>query len=122
MRLDDSEPVIFITNIDHISAVEITEIYKRRWDIEVFFKFIKQLLNFSHLVSRNENGIKVILYVTMIAAILLLEYKKLNKLPGYKIARQKFEQVLELSIIKHLIVICGGNPELLKSIIKYNSS
>ncbi len=49
IRLEDNKPIAFITNIKDIEAVEVTEIYKRRWDIEVFFKFIKQLLNFGHL-------------------------------------------------------------------------
>mgnify|MGYP000198951307 FL=1 len=50
-------------NADY-SATEIAELYKRRWEIEVFFKFIKQHLDFSHLLSRNENGMKVEMYMT----------------------------------------------------------
>ena len=76
VRLKDNKPIVFITNIKNIDAAIITEIYKRRWDIEVFFKFIKQLLNFKHLTNRSENGIQVMLYVTMIATVLLIAYKK----------------------------------------------
>lgn len=50
----------FITNVNFLEAIEITELYRSRWEIETFFKFIKQELNFSHLLSRSENGIKVI--------------------------------------------------------------
>lgn len=121
IRIADNEPIVFITNIHSLSAEEVTEIYKRRWDIEVFFKFIKQLLNFKHLLNRSENGIKVVLYVTMIAAILLIAYKKTNHLKGFKIVKQKFEQELEIIIIKDLIVMCGGNPELLSSILSKRS-
>lgn len=117
IHLETNEPLIFITNIKSLEAVEITEIYKRRWDIEVFFKFIKQLLNFKHLINRSENGIKVVLYVTMTAAILLIAYKKLNHLTGFKIAKQKFEQELETLILKEIIMMCGGNPELLATIL-----
>ena len=53
IRLEDNEPISFITNIENLTAADITELYKKIWDIEVFFKFIKQLLNFKHLVSRN---------------------------------------------------------------------
>jgi hypothetical protein len=113
IQITTEKPIVFITNIKDIDAVTITEIYKRRWDIEVFFKFIKQLLNFKHLLNRSENGIRVILYVTMIATILLAAYKKINHLKGFKIAKQKFEQELETAILKNLIIICGGNPELL---------
>lgn len=114
VRIKDGKPIVFITNIKNIDASAITEIYKRRWDIEVFFKFIKQLLNFKHLVNRSENGVQVMLYVTMIAAILITTYKKLNHLTGFKIAKQKLEQELETAILKNLITMCGGNPNLLK--------
>ena len=80
IMLADNESIVFITNCEDLTSVEVTELYKRRWDIEVFFKFIKQLLNFKHLINRSENGIKVVLYVTMIAAILLIAYKKVNHL------------------------------------------
>lgn len=121
IRIADNEPIVFITNIHSLSTEEVTEIYKRRWDIEVFFKFIKQLLNFKHLLNRSENGIKVVLYVTMIAAILLIAYKKTNHLKGFKIVKQKFEKELETIILKDLIVMCGGNPELLSSILSKRS-
>ena len=88
----------------------------------MFFKFIKQLLNFKHLISRNENGIKVILYVTMIAAILLIAYKKLNHLNGFKIPKLKFSNEIENEIVKELIRLCGGNPEKLNEILLYNTS
>jgi Transposase DDE domain len=113
IRIADNTVVVFITNIASFDAAVITEIYKRRWDIEVFFKFIKQLLNFNHLINRSENGIKVVLYVTMIAAILILAYKKINSLKGFKIVKQKFEQELEKAIMKDIVILCGGNPEKL---------
>jgi IS4 transposase len=42
------------------SAKEIAQAYRRRWDIEVFFRFLKQELNVSHLVSLNTNAIQVV--------------------------------------------------------------
>ena len=72
----------FISNIDFLTAAEITDLYKSRWEIETFFKFIKQELNFKHFLSRNENGIKAMIFLTMITAILLTLYKKVNNLSG----------------------------------------
>ncbi len=86
----EGRELLFVTNIADLPAEVITELYKRRWDIEVFFKFLKGELNFSHLVSRSENGIKVMLYATMIASVLLLVYKKTNQLSGYKIMKHRF--------------------------------
>lgn len=119
---ETDDTLIFTTNIDDLTAEEITLLYKRRWDIEVFFKLLKQLLNFKHFINRSENGIKVVMYVTMIASILLIAYKKEYGLSGYKIAKQKFANELETEILKKLIKICGGNPELLNEVISRNST
>ena len=110
-------PIYFISNIKDLSAKEITEIYRQRWKIEVFFKFIKQELNFGHLMSRKENGIRVTLYMTLIAAILITVYKKNNKLSGYKIPKIKFIQELEREILMDIIERCGGDPLLINSFI-----
>jgi IS4 transposase len=88
----------------------IAELYKQRWEIESFFKFIKQHLGVKHLVSRDENGIKVMIYMTMIVSVLILAYKKINKIKGFKIARLRFEIELENEIIKTIVVLCGGEP------------
>lgn len=63
-----------------------------------------------HLVCRDENGIKVMIYMTMIVAVLILAYKKINKLKGFKIAKLKFELELENEIIKQIVILCGGDP------------
>ena len=104
------EEICFITNVMDEDAYLIAEWYKQRWEIEVFFKFIKQHLHASHLVSRTENGMKVMIYMTMITAILLLAYKKSNKMKGYKIMKLKFETELETDIIREIVILCGGNP------------
>lgn len=103
-----NEDISFLTNLDSLTPQEICTTYKKRWDIEVFFKFLKQELNFSHLLSRNENGIKVVLYTTLILSILLTVYKKQNKLKGFKIPKLKFSLELEEEIMKYLIIIHGG--------------
>lgn len=114
----NDEPLAFITNIPDIDAVAVTALYRRRWDIEVFFKFLKQELNFSHLINRSENGIKVMLYATMIAAILLLTYKKKNKLSGFKIMKLKFTQELEKFIVRDIVFICNGDLKLFDKLFK----
>jgi hypothetical protein len=119
---ESRETMVFVTNIKNLSAVEITELYKKRWEIEVFFKFIKQLLNFSHLINRTENGIKVMLYATMIASVLLTVFKKSNKLAGYKIPIMKFLNELEIEIVRELVILCDGNEKKLNEILLYNTS
>lgn len=100
----------FLTNEFELSAKEIADYYRKRWDIEVFFRFLKQELNLSHLVSVNKNGIEVMVYMTMIAAMLLLIYKKANDL-GYKTAKRRIAMELRDMITVILIIFAGGNPD-----------
>jgi hypothetical protein len=104
------EQICFLTNIPDEDCYKIAQLYKQRWEIESFFKFIKQHLNVKHLVSRDENGIKVMIYMTMIVSVLILAYKKLNKIKSFKIAKLKFEIELENEIIKTIVLLCGGDP------------
>lgn len=122
IRKDNHEKIIFITNRADIKNTEVAAIYKSRWDIEVFFKFIKQHLNFSHLLNRTENGIKVIMYVTMTVAILLAEYKKLKKITGYKTPKRKLAQELENDILYSFVLLCQGDPAIAKRFIYPNST
>ena len=102
------EEIIFVTNIPakQIPAEEIAEIYKERWQIEVFFKFLKQELHFSHLVNRTENGMKSVLYLTMTYALMILAYKKINGLDGYKYVKMPFmleAQGERKTILEHIL-------------------
>jgi len=85
---ETGKEILLITNVlvlreDGVfdfSANKIAELYKFRWDtvselcrtIETFFRFLKQELNFSHFLSLNENGIQVVLYMSLITAMLVL--------------------------------------------------
>jgi hypothetical protein len=89
------EVIKFLTDVDFLTAAEITELYKSRWEMETFFKFVKQELNFSHLLSRSRNGVTNVMHLTMIAAILLMIYKKTNKLVGWVVVKIKFLDELE---------------------------
>jgi hypothetical protein len=68
----------------------IAIIYCRSRDIKVFFCFIKQELNFSHFISLNKNGIQIVLYMTLIVAMLIMIYKQVNP-TGYKTAKRRME-------------------------------
>ena len=111
------EPIWFLSNLpDEVSTLEITQIYQRRWEIEGFFRFIKQNLRFKHFFSRTWNGIQVMTYMVLIASILLLVYMKLNRLKGYKLAKINFCNQLQDEILKDIVRHCGGDPEKLRTI------
>ena len=102
------ESIVLITNILHISADEIAQMYRRRWDIEVFFRFLKQELNFSHFISLSDNGIQVILYMTLITAMLVMVYKKENEI-GYKTAVRRMGIELESLVMAIIVIQSGGD-------------
>lgn len=108
---EDGAEYWFLTNLFDIEVEEALENYRKRWDIEVFFRFLKQELNFSHITSTNPNGIAVMMYMTMITAMLVLIYKKLNNV-GYKTAVRRISLELNELIIKMIVKHCGGDPSL----------
>jgi hypothetical protein len=114
-KIKDSKEMLFlVSNVWDSTAYDIAALYKKRWDIEVFFKFLKQHLNLKHIVSRNENAIKVMVYMTLIVAVLLIIYKKTNDIKGFKIAKLKMEIELDNLMIKEIVKLCGGNPNKAK--------
>lgn len=108
---EDGTEYWFLTNLFEIDVEEVLQHYKKRWDIEVFFRFLKQELNFSHITSTNPNGIAVMMYMTMITAMMVLIYKKLNNV-GYKTAVRRISLELNELIIKMIVKHCGGDPSL----------
>lgn len=111
VRNESQEEIFFLTNCDELETTEVISIYRKRWDIEVFFRFIKQELNFSHFVSTSTNGIKNVLYITLILSMLILVYKKANEI-GYKTAVRRFGIELDELITKMMITFAGGDPNL----------
>lgn len=110
-KTEEGKEYWFLTNEFNLSAKEIAGAYRRRWDIEVFFRFLKQELNVSHLVSLNKNGLQVMLYMTLITSMLILIYKKGNK-QGYKTSKRRFAMEIRDLAIALIVVQCGGDPGL----------
>jgi hypothetical protein len=116
---ETQDEIFFLTNItDDLSALDITEIYRLRWEIERFFRFIKQNLNFSHLISRDYNAIKSMTYVMLIAAMFIALFNKLNNRTGFKMSKLALIYELEIELIKELFTICNGDPNLLNQHLK----
>lgn len=72
---DSGERVAFITNNFEFAPIEIANIYRHRWDIEVFFKWIKQNVTVKSLWGYSENAVKTHLWVAIIAYLILAKIK-----------------------------------------------
>ena len=116
------DEVFFITNVTNepgqlqLTPQEIAEAYRRRWDIEVFYRFLKQNLSFSHFLSTSANGIKVILYMTLITAMLIMIYKRQNGI-GFEEAKFCFKIQLEDWIIDLNVAIKTGETDHRKAML-----
>lgn len=70
--LDYKDKLIQVcTNIINIDSDRIAEIYKARWNVECFFRFIKQNLNVKNLFGTTENSVYNQLFIALIAYVLL---------------------------------------------------
>jgi hypothetical protein len=112
-----NEKIYFVSNNFELEAGEIANLYRQRWEIEVFFRFIKQQLNFSQLVNRNLNGVKVMIYMTLILASMIIIYKKKNNLKGFKIVKMKIVNELQNELIKEIVIMSGGDVAKISHIL-----
>jgi len=78
----DETPLVLATNDLTSPAEEIALLYKRRWAIELLFKWVKQHLQIRRFVGRNENAIRIQLLTALIAYMLVLLLKKATHFQG----------------------------------------
>jgi len=74
--LEDRTEFRLATNLpeageEGISNEEIAEIYVQRWQIELLWKFLKMHLKLDRLMTKNENGIRIQIYVSLMAYLIL---------------------------------------------------
>jgi hypothetical protein len=75
-----------VTDLLDIPAYLIAELYRYRWQIELFFRWLKVHANFRHLTSHNRNGITLSFYVAVIACMLMcLQTQQPLSLYGYNL-------------------------------------
>jgi len=77
-RDDHDQPITLVTNQMETAAVDIAENYKRRWAIELWFKWIKQNLKIKQFLGRSENAVKIQLLVALITYLLAYVYRQLS--------------------------------------------
>ena len=68
---DQDEPLVLLTSCLDLPAELIALIYKHRWQIELFFRWLKCMAHLEHFYSESPQGMTLQLYVTLIATLLL---------------------------------------------------
>ena len=72
---EDQREFVYITNAKHISALQVAELYKNRWQVELFFKWLKQHLRIKKFWGTSENAVKIQIYTAIITYCLVAVMK-----------------------------------------------
>jgi putative transposase len=96
-REEDKKTLVFITNDLVRSATEIAELYKQRWQIELFFKWIKQNLKIKKFLGRSENAVLIQVLTALISYLLIKLVKLKNKA---KISLQEITRLISINIMQ----------------------
>ncbi len=71
VRISTGKRIRLVSNDLEAPAEHIAALYKQRWEIELFFKWIKQNLKIKHFIGVNENAVKTQIYIALIAFLIL---------------------------------------------------
>jgi transposase len=93
----EGNPVVIVTNCFDLSAEEISELYRYRWKIETFFKWIKQHLRVKTFYGQSQNAVYNQLWIALITYCLqvLLQLKV-----GHKDSLLKLQRSLQDTLFK----------------------
>jgi len=79
------DTVVFVTNHHQLDALTVTEIYRERWQIELFFKSLKQLLKIRTFVGTSQNAVQIQIWTALIA-MLIVRYLRLRSRFGWSLS------------------------------------
>lgn len=68
---EDEREFVYLTNAKHIPALQVAELYKNRWQVELFFKWLKQHLKIKKFWGTSQNAVKIQVYSAIIAYCLV---------------------------------------------------
>ena len=94
---ETGKSLVFITNHSGLSAITIAHIYKNRWHIELFFKWIKQNLRIKTFYGTSENAVKTQIWI---AICVYLMVTCLNKIHGLDKNLSRILQILSVNVFQ----------------------
>lgn len=104
---DKEETFRYLTNIFHLSAWTVSQIHKARWEIELFFKWIKQHLKIKTFLGISENAVYAQIWIAMITYLLLAYVKhstrsSLSLLEIHRLIRENLFERIRLVELLHV--------------------
>ena len=100
---------IFLTNNFKLSAKTIADVYKARWQVELFFKWIKQNLKIKSFVGTSKNAVMTQIWIALCMYLLLAFIKFQSKLSR---SMQQILRLLQLNLFekRELMALLRGDP------------
>jgi hypothetical protein len=113
---DDEKDILltFLSNNDKLTALEIAKLYRNRWQIEIFFKWIKQNMTIKTLWGHTENAVNIHVWVA-ISTYLIVAYLKhalKSNLSIYEIMQILNISVFDKTSLKELLTECQTNQNV----------
>jgi hypothetical protein len=107
----NDEMLRFLTNNFDVSALEVAYLYQNRWQIEIFFKWIKQNLTVKKLWGQSENAVKIHLWVAICSHLIVAYVKYLTKSP---LSIYEVMQILNTSLFDKtpLVQLLNANKKI----------
>lgn len=88
---------IFLTNNFELAAKTIADIYKARWDVELFFKWVKQNLKIKKFIGTSKNAVMTQIWVALCMVLILAFIRFQSKL---KKSMQQILRILQLNLFE----------------------
>lgn len=97
--LENSKTLVFLTNNFALPALTITELYRCRWQVELFFKWIKQHLRIKAFFGTSENAVKTQIWIAVSVYVLVAIVKKRLNLSA---SLYEILQILSLTLFERI--------------------
>jgi hypothetical protein len=122
IRLLDPETrkrLIFLTNNFKLPAKTITDLYRCRWQVELFFKWIKQHLRIKAFYGTSENAVKTQIWIAISVYVLVAIVKKRMKLD---LSLYTILQILSVNLFEKIPLYQAFSDQNYKQFMSYNSN
>jgi len=106
--LESGKTLVFLTNNTSLPALTIAALYKSRWQVELFFKWIKQHLRIKHFLGTSENAVKTQIWCAVATYVLIAIVKKELQLDA---SLYTCLQILSVSVFEKTEVSCALQPD-----------
>jgi hypothetical protein len=105
---DTGKTLIFLTNNTTLPALAIAALYKQRWQVELFFKWIKQHLRIKKFLGTSENAVKTQIWCAVSTYVLIAIVKKELQLNA---SLYTLLQILSISVFEKTQLSCALQPD-----------